>query len=110
MDGSGSSMQANYGGNMTERKKLDRGSGITYSTRIVGQKTYLLIEPWFDEKNMSGNTTCAWHIELCNQPTHDEQIKPDDSTKRIDISGAAGALVSVRNSGGWPFYAWTDYG
>jgi hypothetical protein len=94
---------------MTERKKYDRGSGITYSTRIAGQKTYLMIEPYF-ESGVSGDTICSWHIELCNQPTHDEKVTKDTETLRIDISGAAGALVSTRNSGGWPFYAWTDYG
>lgn len=94
---------------MTERKKLDRGSGITYSTRIVGQKTNLLIQPYF-EKGVSGDTTCSWHIELCDQPTHEEKVTAATETLTVDISGAHGALVSVRNSGGWPFYVWTDYG
>jgi hypothetical protein len=108
MDDSGSSMQANYGGNMTEKKKYDVGFGLSYSTRPVGLKTYLLIQPYF-EGGVSGDTTCTWHIELCSQPHHDEKVTKDTETLRVDISGAAGALVNVRNTGGWPFYAWTDY-
>jgi hypothetical protein len=93
---------------MTERKKFDRGFAMDYTTRPVGLTTYHLIEPYF-EKDVSGDTTCTWHIELCGQHDHDEKITADDSTHRVDISAAAGALVTVRNTGGWPFYAWTDY-
>jgi hypothetical protein len=93
---------------MTSKRKFEVGDQIDYSTRPVPLKTYLLIDPYFDA-GVSGETTCTWHIELCGQSDHDEKLKANDSTQlRVDIS-AAGALVTVRNTGHWPFYAWTDY-
>jgi hypothetical protein len=92
---------------MTTKKKFDVGFAMDYTTRPVPLKTYLLIDPYF-ENQVSGETTCTWHIELCGQSDHDEKITGNDPTHRVDIS-AAGALVTVRNTGGWPFYAWTDY-
>jgi hypothetical protein len=94
---------------VSTKKEFDVGDGTTYSTRPVGLTTYLMIQPYFDSKNVSDDTTCTWHIELCKQSDHDQAVKSTDDTIRVDISDAAGALVSVRNTGGWPFYAWTDY-
>jgi hypothetical protein len=93
---------------MSEKKRFDQGYGTSYSTRPTGLTTYLLIQPYFDGKGVSDDTTCTWHIELCHEPDHDHRVTEKDDTIKVNIS-AAGALVSVRNTGGWPFYAWTDY-
>jgi len=94
---------------MSESQKFNVGYGTAFSTRPVGMTTYLLVQPYRDDKGVSDDTTCTWHIELCKQKDHDQAVSPDDDTIKIDISAAAGALVSVRNTGGWPFNAWTDY-
>ena len=92
---------------MSDKKKFEVGYGTAYSTRPAGLTTYLLVQPYFEGK-VSDGTTCTWHIELCDQPDHNQAVTENDDTIRIDIS-AAGALVDVRNTGGWPFWAWTDY-
>ena len=92
---------------MSDKKLFGVGYGTAYSTRPAGLTTYLLVQPYF-EGNVSDDTTCTWHIELCGESDHDQAVKQNSDTMRINIS-AAGALVSVRNTGGWPFYAWTDY-
>lgn len=94
---------------MTDRKRFDQGYGTSFSTRPVGMTTYLLVQPYFDENKVSGRTTCTWHIELCGYNDVDQPVTGNDTTIRIDISAAAGGMVNVRNTGGWPFWAWTDY-
>lgn len=94
---------------MSSKWKVEVGSVYTYSTRPLGMgTTNLLLQPYY-EKEISDDTSCTWHIELSNEPDHTVNIKRDSTdTIKVDIS-AAGALVNIRNSGGWPFYAWTDY-
>lgn len=94
---------------MSTKQKYDVGSAGTYSTRPVGLDTYLLIQPWSDDKGVCDDTECTWHIELSKQKDHIQAVKSSDDTIKVKLSAAAGALVSVRNTGGWPFYAWTDY-
>jgi hypothetical protein len=95
---------------MSTKTKFEEGYAMTFSTRPAGLSTYLLIQPYFDDKGVGDDTTCTWHIELCKQQDQDVAVKTSDaSTQKIDISAAAGAFVSVRNTGGWPFTAWTDY-
>lgn len=92
---------------MSDRKKFEVGYATAYSTRPGDLTTYLLVQPYFDGK-VSDDTTCTWHIELCGQQDHNQAVTEKNDTIKINIS-AAGALVDVRNTGGWPFYAWTDY-
>jgi hypothetical protein len=95
---------------MTSPVKIDRGGGITYSTKPVGAGvTNLLIQPWYDDQKMCTATECTWHIELDKQDDHKQAVKPEDTGISIDISQWPGALVSVRNTGVWPFTCWTDY-
>lgn len=94
---------------MSGKNQFAVGDAIVYATRPVGLTTYLLVQPYLDDKGVGDETTCTWHIELCNEGDHDQPVTSDDDTIRVDLSAAAGALVSVRNTGGWPFYAWTDY-
>jgi len=94
---------------MTQKFKCDVGGSIGYSTKPVGLTTYLFVQPWADDKNVVGDTTATWHIELCNQPDHAIPVTEDSGTIQTNISKAAGAIVSVRNTGGWPFWCWTDY-
>jgi hypothetical protein len=95
---------------MSSKWLCNVGDKYTYSTRPAGSgSTYLLLQPYFDGKNVSDDAQCTWHIELSNEPDHIVSIKKDSTdTIKVDIS-AAGALVDIRNTGGWPFYAWTDY-
>jgi hypothetical protein len=93
---------------VSDKWKCDVGKGWGYSTRPAGLTTYLMIQPWFDDKGMCSDTTCTWHIELCKESDHDQKVTSNDNTLKVDIS-AAGAIVNVRNTGGWPFNVWTDY-
>jgi hypothetical protein len=97
---------------MSSKWKVDEGKTWTYSTRAVGMtggKTYLLLQPYFDEKKVSAAAECTWHTELSDYPDHVVTINPTDDTLKISIGESPGALVNIRNTGGWPFWAWTDY-
>jgi hypothetical protein len=97
---------------MSQKWKVNEGQSWTYTTRPLGMtegKTWLMLQPYFDEKGVSGDTQCTWHVELSNFPDHSVDITSKTETLKINIGDSPGALVSIRNTGGWPFYAWTDY-
>lgn len=81
---------------------LKPGESKVFSTRPVGLTTYLFLQ------GGKHDSECIWHVELCCQDEHVETILPHDQ-RRLDISKAAGALVTVRNDGWADFTAWTDY-
>jgi len=94
---------------MTDKKKIDVGQSIAYSTRPAGLNTYLLLEIYADENGVSSAAEATWHIELCCQNDHPVIIDDEHASYKIDVSAAAGALMTVRNTSNWPFYCWTDY-
>lgn len=95
---------------MSDKWLVNVGKTWTYQTRPAGYgATYLYLQPYSDDNGVSDDTSCTWRIELSNQDDNLVPIKQTDSTKKVDISRWPGALVDIRNSGGWPFYAWTDY-
>ena len=84
--------------------KTNLGPGDTKSfwTRPVGLTTYLFFE------TQDHDCEAIWHIELCCQEDHTLALNPNEQRK-IDISSAAGALVTVRNEGWASFSCWSDY-
>lgn len=87
---------------MSGHHTLDPGGVATFSSRPVGLATKLFIE------GGEHDSIAVWHIELCCQPDHQIDVDPK-SQHSVDISSAAGALVSVRNDGWASFTTWTDY-
>lgn len=87
---------------MSSHKELEPGGVATFSSRPVGLSTKLFLE------GGDHDSEAVWHIELCCQDDHAVVIDPK-SQHVIDISSAAGALVTVRNDGWSKFTAWTDY-
>jgi hypothetical protein len=88
---------------MSHEHKLKVGQSAVFSTRPVGLHTTLFLRG-----GEGGESQATYHIELCCQ--HDHTIKLEDrEPKKVDISRAAGALVTVRNSGFREMTAWTDY-
>jgi hypothetical protein len=95
---------------MTDKHKVDVGGTVVYSTKPVGAgHTYLYLEPWYDDKNVCGDTSCIWHIELDKQQDRPVTIKKDSDMITIDVSDWPGALFYVNNTGDWAFNAWTNY-
>jgi hypothetical protein len=64
--------------------------------------TYLFLEA------QDHDCEALWHIELCCQDDHRLSLDPKEQVK-IDVSSAAGAIVTVRNEGWTSFYCWSDY-
>lgn len=87
---------------MTDRTTLNVGGVKTYATRPVGLNTALFLEAGQHDSEV------VWHIELCCKDDNKVMLEPGEQ-RRIDISGAAGALVTVRNTGWSDFSCWTDY-
>ncbi|GAB3380054.1 hypothetical protein [Lysobacter fragariae] len=87
---------------MSGHHKLEPGGVATFSTRPVGLSTKLFIE------GGDHDSEAVWHIELCCKPDNTLVVDPKSQTT-IDVSAAAGALVSVRNDGWASFTTWTDY-
>lgn len=87
---------------MSKKMKLEPGGTHNFWTRPVGMTTYLFFEA------DAHDSEAIWHIELCCQPDHKLTLDPM-AQKKIDISSAAGALVTVRNDGWAPFSCWSDY-
>jgi hypothetical protein len=87
---------------MSGQKTLDPGAVAVFSTRPVGLTTKLFLE------GGEHDSEALWHIELCCRPENKVVIDPNAQIT-VDISSAAGALVTVRNEGWASFKAWTDY-
>jgi hypothetical protein len=87
---------------MSSQSTLKPGGVATYSTRPVGLNTYLFV------KAGTGDSQLTWHIELCCKDDNVVSLEADQP-KKIDVSSAAGALVSARNSGFNDITTWTDY-
>ncbi|QYR20276.1 hypothetical protein KZ483_20960 [Paenibacillus sp. sptzw28] len=93
---------------MSDKHKLNGGGHQAFSTRPVGLSTYLTVQSYIDENNHSNSIDSLWHIELCCQHDHQVSLGPGE-IKKIDVSDAKGALITVRNEGAWPIVVWTDY-
>jgi hypothetical protein len=87
---------------MTGHRKLEPGGVTVFSTRPVGLTTKLFLECG------EHDSEALWQIELCCKPEHKIVLSPKDQLS-VDISSAAGALVTVRNEGWASFTTWTDY-
>jgi hypothetical protein len=79
------------------------GDTAVYTTRPVGLSTFLFVNP----VAYPAQTQVSWHIELCCKPEHLVTTVYDEIT--VNISEAAGALVTVRNRGSVACQIWTDY-
>ncbi len=89
----------------SSKRIIGPGQSTVFTTRPVGESTKLFLAPWPYNPD-GGLPPITWHIELCCQ--HD---RPATSAE-INISAAAGALVSVHNSAhgnGGDAEVWTDY-
>lgn len=93
----------------TGQTTLQQGQSIVYSTKPVGLKTYLYAKP----HNKDAEGEISYHVELCCHDTHVVKVDPDDAQTagfvKVDISDAAGALVTVNNTGWSPVDVHTDY-
>ncbi len=87
---------------MGKRTTLKEGNVESYSTRPVGLNTALFLEAG------AHDAEAIWHIELCCKEDNVINLEPGEQRK-LNISEAAGAMVSVRNSGWSDFSCWTDY-
>jgi hypothetical protein len=76
---------------MSSRRTLNPGQSTVFTTRPVGLSTRLFVIPTPPNPN-TPLIIFSWHIELCCQDDHVERGRID-----VDISSAAGALVTVRN-------------
>lgn len=88
---------------MTNRTDLDPGQSIVYATKPTGLRTQL-----FMQCGDEGASQLTWHIELCCQSPRDIKLEAGEP-KSVDISEAAGALVTVTNTGYYKIKVWTDY-
>lgn len=89
---------------MSSRRNLAPGQSTVFSTRPVGLSTRLFVIPWPPDP-ASSFVRFTWHIELCCQDDHVES-----GVVSVDISSAAGALVTVRNIQAiGSAQVWTDY-
>jgi hypothetical protein len=89
---------------MSDRIDLEPGKSVLFTTRPAGQYTTLFVIPSPTDPGAS-LATFLWHIELCCQPDHVER-----GVTQVDISAAAGALVTVKNiQSSGTIQAWTDY-
>jgi hypothetical protein len=52
--------------------------------------------------------SAKWRPELCGASDRDVVLDPHEF-RDIDVSDLAGALLTIRNEGLWPFETWTDY-
>lgn len=93
----------------TSETTLQTGGSIVYSTKPVGLKTYLYAKP----HNPGEEGEISYHVELCCHDTHVVKIDPNDVQTlgfvKVDLSDAAGALVTVNNTGWSPVDVHTDY-
>lgn len=87
---------------MGGKTTLKEGNVVTYSTRPVGLSTTLFLE------GGQHDGEAVWHIELCCKDDNKVLLEPGEQ-KKVNISEAAGALVTVRNTGWSEFSCWTDY-
>lgn len=89
---------------MSSHRNLNPGESTVFTTRPVGLQTRLFVIPTPPNPNVP-LADFSWHIELCCQSDHVER-----SAFSVDISAAAGALVTVRNiQGQGAEEVWTDY-
>lgn len=93
---------------MSDKLTLAVGGSHAYSTRATGLNTWLSIESHQDDDKSWLPGSAVWHIELCCQDDHSVTVK-EHELQKINISGAAGALVTVRNEGDTAIDCWTDY-
>lgn len=93
----------------TGQTTLQPGGSIVYSTKPVGLKTYLYAKP--HDAGVEGEI--SYHVELCCHDTHVVKIDPNDVQTygfvKVDLSDAAGALVTVNNTGWSSVDVHTDY-
>lgn len=93
----------------TSETTLQPGGSIVYSTKPVGLKTYLYAKP----HNAGVEGEISYHVELCCHDTHVVKVDPEDAQTygfvKVDLSDAAGALVTVNNTGWSPVDVHTDY-
>lgn len=93
----------------TGQTTLQPGGSIVYSTKPVGLKTYLYAKP----HNPGIEGEISYHVELCCHDTHVVKVDPEDVQTygfvKVDLSEAAGALVTVNNTGWSPVDVHTDY-
>lgn len=88
----------------SSRRDLDPGQSTLFTTRPVGLQTSLFAIPTPPDPS-APLPTFTWHIELCCQDDHVEQ-----GVDSVDISAAAGALVTVCNiQAQGAIEVWTDY-
>jgi len=87
---------------MSDRHRLEPGQSRTFTTRPVGLNTFLSL------RGGEGESKAVWKVELCCKPENNVTLEAEEP-RRIDISAAAGALVTVRNAGFYAIEAWTDY-
>lgn len=88
---------------MTGHTTLKPGGTVVYSTRPVGLETHL-----FAQCSDAGPSVLGWHYELCCKPLKTKSLEKGEPTE-VDLSGAAGALVTVSNQGFNNITVWTDY-
>lgn len=88
---------------MSAQIKFNPGWTQAFITRPTGLVTYLFVQC-----SDKGDSTIAWHIELCCQPDNTVSLEAGEP-KRINISSAQGAVVTVRNTGFNDITVWTDY-
>lgn len=87
----------------SSRRNLAPGQSTVFTTRPVGLTTRLFVIPWPPAPG-SPLVRFSWHIELCCQ---DDRV---ENLPEVNISAAAGALVTVRNlNGAGDAQVWTDY-
>jgi hypothetical protein len=87
---------------MSDRYTLQPGGAHTFLTRPVGLSTNLFL------RGGAGDSVAIWHIELCCKPDNHVALEGEEP-RAVNISEAAGALVSVRNGGFNSIEVWTDY-
>ena len=87
---------------MGSKTTLQEGNTESYWTRPVGMNTALFLQAG------EHDAEATWRIELCCKDDNKVELAPGEQRK-INISEAAGALVTVRNTGWAEFSCWTDY-
>lgn len=88
---------------MSDTFTIGKGQSRGFTTRATGLKTTLFLQGGTD-----GSSKATWHIEMCCYSDNDVNMLQGQPLT-VDISSAAGALVTVRNTGFVDFKAWTDY-
>ena len=88
---------------MSGHTTLSPGGTHVYSTRPVGLSTTL-----FAQCSDKGDSVVGWHVELCCKPLNKQPLQAGEPWQ-TDLSGAAGALVTVSNQGFNDITVWTDY-